>query len=741
MHHDAGGTPKPTLGVLFVHGIGEQPEGDTLLAFGDPLLDWLRRWFDRDLPGAPVGRIEVRDAHLQRDRAGVASPPHALLDLDVTADGVRTTQRWVLAEHWWAATVRPPPFGRLAWWLVTVGLWVIVSHATQGAAREGPRWIVRSRYVVRFVGGLLAAIGLQLLVAVLWVLSLLPLPWLGDALARWLLRLTSVLGDSYVLSESALNRATIVSSTRAAIAWLAERCERVVVLAHSQGGAIAHFALRQDAPANVRTLVTFGSGLTKLEELLNDAAYAAARRRLWMAGPSLVATLLALVFVAGEEAPSRGVALYLLGFLVLALVLWIHRAVAPSPGRADDPKGGAVESSPLPRGLRWVDIFASHDPVPNGPYPRAARFGDQLTSWSIVNRRSALADHTAYWENPIDFISRVGVVLGEDAGLRIVTPADEPGLADARAQRARRARWHLGVTLAGVVALALTLILHRDQLTVAGTLTLAWMHDQPWPFTALRAIFAWLRDITGARFSASGPLLLGLLGPLVLLAAWRAGMSRAWRAWDGWLDTCARHRVTGRSSDDRLYHVLFVAGALAPPVLVIVLAISSGLSLGTALVWVFIALMIAFSAVGLRREELPLGQRLLGAAILLSFAALLATQTFGSDLLLNLFTIGVVASGVAGHLSRTHRALRRRSVRAGLPRTTGTRLAALPLALPAAAAIGVFSWAVISTRAPLPEASLIAGVSAFWTYSLVVFALRLWLRRRWHRLRASNRAP
>ena len=32
------------LGVLFVHGIGDQKEGETLTAFGEPLIAWIRDW-------------------------------------------------------------------------------------------------------------------------------------------------------------------------------------------------------------------------------------------------------------------------------------------------------------------------------------------------------------------------------------------------------------------------------------------------------------------------------------------------------------------------------------------------------------------------------------------------------------------------------------------------------------------------------------------------------------------------
>lgn len=41
---------KHELGVLFVHGIGEQPQADTLLRFATPMIKWLRDWLTQ--PGA-----------------------------------------------------------------------------------------------------------------------------------------------------------------------------------------------------------------------------------------------------------------------------------------------------------------------------------------------------------------------------------------------------------------------------------------------------------------------------------------------------------------------------------------------------------------------------------------------------------------------------------------------------------------------------------------------------------------
>src|SRR5215208_5125076 len=49
------------LGILFVHGIGEQPEGETLLGFGEPVLGWLHRWLGREKVAdrGKVANVEV----------------------------------------------------------------------------------------------------------------------------------------------------------------------------------------------------------------------------------------------------------------------------------------------------------------------------------------------------------------------------------------------------------------------------------------------------------------------------------------------------------------------------------------------------------------------------------------------------------------------------------------------------------------------------------------------------------
>jgi hypothetical protein len=70
-----------------------------------------------------------------------------------------------------------------------------------------------------------------------------------------------------------------------------------------------------------------------------------------------------------------------------------------------------TQSVRKPPGLvRWVDLYASHDPVPNG-----ATVGSGHESIKIWNLGSVVADHTAYWDNRDGFVLRVATVCAETA--------------------------------------------------------------------------------------------------------------------------------------------------------------------------------------------------------------------------------------------------------------------------------------------------------------------------------------
>src|SRR4029453_14315596 len=84
---DAGADPRAEIGVLLVHGIGEHAEGDSLLSFGEPLIDWLRDWLEGPVGGAPGkdakprGRVEVLTGRLRAQRNEAESPAYARVDI------------------------------------------------------------------------------------------------------------------------------------------------------------------------------------------------------------------------------------------------------------------------------------------------------------------------------------------------------------------------------------------------------------------------------------------------------------------------------------------------------------------------------------------------------------------------------------------------------------------------------------------------------------------------------------
>lgn len=77
-------------------------------------------------------------------------------------------------------------------------------------------------------------------------------------------KITATLGDAYVLVSSPIQKAAAIRKVLDGIDWLEQHCDSIVVVAHSQGAAIASEALRQCENKKVKKLITYGSGLSKL---------------------------------------------------------------------------------------------------------------------------------------------------------------------------------------------------------------------------------------------------------------------------------------------------------------------------------------------------------------------------------------------------------------------------------------------------------------------------------------------
>jgi hypothetical protein len=438
--------PLFDLGVLFVHGIGEQDRGATLTDFGTPLAEWLA-----SRAGLWNGEAKVVEAAITGDEQ---EPPLAEIHI---RDGLgETDQRWLLAESWWAQSFHMPPFADLARWGFAVAPWTIGSHFGERLrnARNEPadgfieRLQKALKMIVRFLslfGGMVMSIGVVIALVLLLWLSFIPWNRLRDSVKAIQLRISGWLGDSYLFVARPIEFAAIVAKVRRDLAWLSARCRIVAVVAHSQGAAVACHAL-SDVESKERApqlLITFGSGLRKLEQqryirrypqLIRGAALAVVGVLLAATSPLLVPRALYAFREAGIAGLDDLAMLLLwpaigLGLLMGGVVDFVkHR----DPETLTD-----IRRRIAARGVTWKDFVGSADPVPNGVLEPVEELPPQ--SIEIVNVGSLFADHNAYWRNRDVFVCRVGNELLEIAQTPIPgTP--EPELAVLANFRRRRVR-------------------------------------------------------------------------------------------------------------------------------------------------------------------------------------------------------------------------------------------------------------------------------------------------------------
>ena len=235
-----------------------------------------------------VGRVGLTDA-LVDDPEDRSAPAHAELRIQrQLIDGRSEVESWRLAELWWAETFIPPSFAEVARWGVHVIPWTIGSHfgtqVRRVVAGRPPEWSWKQTIpwlgwlrrlpmpVFGLFAGLLATPFLLAALVVLLGVWLLPIPQVKEALLKLQRTIASTLGDNYVFVTHPMEAASIVSQVRRDIAWLAARCNAVAIVAHSQGGAIVHIALKEGVPPKLKLLFTFGSGLKKLEQLTSSSS-------------------------------------------------------------------------------------------------------------------------------------------------------------------------------------------------------------------------------------------------------------------------------------------------------------------------------------------------------------------------------------------------------------------------------------------------------------------------------------
>jgi hypothetical protein len=427
------------LGIVFVHGIGTQRRGESLQHSADSMLQWMQGWlhyrriewsrcqFHQTWDREPA-YLTVADAQI---RSGGDDPAHATVSIPLLRE------RWLLAEAWWADELHVPSRSRQVGWLLLVTPVAVITHLSRmwrwrtaktnasedASSRSLARDIVGSvaSFVVISLFGTVISLLLQLCVLLTGVVAIFPVKG-----ARALLSLMqATVGDSLSFTESPIARSAIVNRVRNAIEFAAARSKRVVVVAHSQGAAIAHRALRVNPPDKVKLLVTLGAGIDKLEML---QAKGSTRLLFEMLAVTMCAAPLYILYsITIGPTYSTLDAYIVLFFLLVYLSAW------RLPQRLSD-RSKALSLG----GIEWRDFYARSDPVPNGPITLGE--SNVVKSQVVHNLSSTLQDHTSYWQNRDEFVPALLMAVSEAGLTRLIRSTGQKSkvitaMADRRKQR------------------------------------------------------------------------------------------------------------------------------------------------------------------------------------------------------------------------------------------------------------------------------------------------------------------
>jgi hypothetical protein len=544
------------LGILFVHGIGNQKRGDTLLAFGGALSNWLNAWVagaSRPRTG-DRGSAAVSGTRLRRDDGGPArSLVTATLHRD---DGSSQIHRWQMAESWWAEDFPMPGFLATAKWTFCVAPWVVQRHLnlrligglTFADGFQRDRRLVRfvmaamvppssnnlaravltlampvaplALVLIRRAVAVILAVTLGLLAQISMVVLLLlsAVPYVRRLALRAHRLIAQTVGDSYALTNQPLVFDAMVSRIQDDIDWLADRCDKVAVVAHSQGAALAHEALSAESTANrVDLLVTFGAGIAKLRALTHlPVARSGIAFTMRLAGlTSLVGSAL-----LGSREMAVGVALLVVG---VTLLVW-SAVLVPRFTEEQAPK---LNIPGLGLRLRWIDLYASHDPVPEGRLSRQPPIG--LSSRRVINRRSTLSDHTTYWSNVEGFIHPLCRELAATCGwanFDSLTSEDVRIAAAAETRRASRTESLSVAAFAFPVAATTICLFAGDRLEALGSAVLTGI-------LTISPFLGWDEEAQKVADQGWAPAVVGVLIILgSFMAARNLALGAAWNRWD-----------------------------------------------------------------------------------------------------------------------------------------------------------------------------------------------------------------
>jgi hypothetical protein len=448
-------------GVVLIHGIGDEKRNETLEEAVNALASWFNQEAKLEMRPAGSGRVWVTTELTIDDNPG-ARASRATIEIEPPASASGDDSSLLLLqvrEVWWAQSFGMPHLGQVLRWarvqareeatrvllpLHASGGATYRSHVSHGDVSTTARSRIASgvrqalqrgalalymalQYVWKLLQWLILTpviYALLLVVSLLRVLAL--LPFLQSGIVGVLASALSYISLHWIgplqIYVSDFTRSTGIRHLfdREVEHFLHdERCDRVVVIAHSLGTAIAYDGLT--------TLLTHDPEAVP-EKPITFICLAQALRRLWLVAST-------------DAARFRAV--------LPAHVRWLHFWA-----RYDPVAAGPLTAKSVPRRLHWNDTTGARDALAlRESLSRCANF-------TVVNTDSLYTDHTSYWENFEQVVGPIAheLVSGNDA-VQVLVRA-HLATDDAVLTRRWRVAWRSALALtAGFAAGAALLVL------------------------------------------------------------------------------------------------------------------------------------------------------------------------------------------------------------------------------------------------------------------------------------------
>jgi hypothetical protein len=485
---------RAEFGVLFVSGIAHQRPGSAVAALSAALYGWLFRWNCRTTV-CPKSSPALSHAVLSPGAGPDDGPARLSLAVSLPLSSGRQDARWLIAESSWPSLFDAPRFLDLARWIWKVSTcllvlqFVIPVRRNIYQARSNPDGLAMPGRLAHAAAALCCAllmcaaamlsILLSIFLFALAVAAKLPIPRIELAVRWVVVKISSVLGDSYVLAHCPVQFAAMRTKVARDLRWLQERCGKVAIVAHSQGAAIAHQVLKDgdyhtedDCPSGtLRSFITLGQGIAKMHLLQRMDWDPRVHRAAWWSRLLVTTGMACAGFPAFAVLASRrirwpvllvpaaapwSIVLIISGLAVIAAgVIFATRAVRTEVEQ--DVRLPAACSQ-----FSWIDYYAGADPVSNGPLMTQPAVNCECGTEpapcnEITNFQSLLADHNGYLRNQDELLSRLlnDLVAAACGDRRTGSPppmlVSAGALTAASQSRRRRTAWLVGARVVTAV--------------------------------------------------------------------------------------------------------------------------------------------------------------------------------------------------------------------------------------------------------------------------------------------------